>query len=851
MKKGILFVIWITLVMIPLSSPATQPSLRVIPYPREVRILSGTFAIPQELTVEYFLAGTSRLSRALEESDELVPLSRTVQHKQTLKIGIPEEAPAFRELCIKKRIWPEGRIGDEGYVLFISRNEIIIAGNTSTGLFYGIQTLNQILRGASDRHIPAVHVVDWPVLPFRGMQDDISRGPVPTMDFMKKQVRRAAELKLNRLSYYTEHVVSTKSHGDFAPPGAGVTIEEWKELSDYAEGYHIQLVGNFQSFGHFEKILAFPQYRHLGVSGRMLSPVDPESYELLADIYAEMAPAFSSEYFNVNSDETWDLGRGATKAVVDSLGTARVYASHMNRIYQELEKHGKKMMMWADIALEHPEILGYMPRDVVMATWIYDPRESYEAYIQPLKTAGFDVIVCPGVLNSNRLMPELDTARENISGFVADGIRFNADGMMLTVWDDGGMALFSRDWYGVAWAAEMSWNGENRGTGDFDFRFNRSVYGNRTNHFTEAMMKILDLADLSPTQEMNDNILWQQFIPDYRQHLLINLTDWDKVIRICDEAESLLHSGSIERYREDQDYFQFNADQYRLLAKSRFLMIAAAEAYYQALSSGFVSPSRTRELLTEALDKTGQIESGIVAERNRYRELWLDENHVYWLHHILRQYDERIEALRDIQKLLVSALYDFEKGIALPDPGEVRLDIERAVGDYFQGWLICGPFPNPEGARGSDTDYLEAMGGEKNAKPFAGEVIEGPAGKQVEWNKYFSPIFGQIDLAHLFEENEDVLAYAQCRIISPKDETVMASLGSNDGIQVFIGGEKVFEKRVMRNLALDEDRFMLPLDKGTNYLTLKIFQGNAGWGFSFRLPDNIVETHKYRYTILE
>jgi hypothetical protein len=162
------------------------------------------------------------------------------------------------------------------------------------------------------------------------MQDDISRGPVPTKEYMRSQIRRCAELKYNLVSYYTEHIVKTKRHGDFAPVGGGISIEEWKDLSDYAAKYYIEIVGNFQSLGHFEKILSDPQYAPLGETKQMLSPIRPESFKLLSDIYAEMPPVFSSGFFNVNCDETWDLGRGESKKQVDSLGIGRVYANHIN-----------------------------------------------------------------------------------------------------------------------------------------------------------------------------------------------------------------------------------------------------------------------------------------------------------------------------------------------------------------------------------------------------------------------------------------------------------------------------------------------------------------------------------------
>ena len=71
----------------------------------------------------------------------------------------------------------------------------------------------------------------------------------------------------------------------------------------------MELVGNFQSLGHFEKILSLPQFKHLGATERMIDPLNPASIEFLEDIYKEMAPAFSSPWFTPNCDEAWDLSR--------------------------------------------------------------------------------------------------------------------------------------------------------------------------------------------------------------------------------------------------------------------------------------------------------------------------------------------------------------------------------------------------------------------------------------------------------------------------------------------------------------------------------------------------------------
>ena len=70
-----------------------------------------------------------------------------------------------------------------------------------------------------------------------------------------------------------------------------------------------------------------------------------------------MSPAFESKFFHVNCDETFDIGRGPSAEKVKELGVGRVYTDYMNQLSAILKDNGKRMMMWGDIVLQHPEVL--------------------------------------------------------------------------------------------------------------------------------------------------------------------------------------------------------------------------------------------------------------------------------------------------------------------------------------------------------------------------------------------------------------------------------------------------------------------------------------------------------------
>ncbi len=107
----------------------------------------------------------------------------------------------------------------EGYVIAPQGNGIAVVGATAEGVFYGAQTAKQLVeksQGGAVLHVAAIR--DWPAMRYRGLHDDLSRGPVPTLDFQKKQIRTIAAYKANIYSPYFENTMQYVSEPLAAPP---------------------------------------------------------------------------------------------------------------------------------------------------------------------------------------------------------------------------------------------------------------------------------------------------------------------------------------------------------------------------------------------------------------------------------------------------------------------------------------------------------------------------------------------------------------------------------------------------------------------------------------------------------
>ncbi len=690
-------------------------------------------------------------------------------------------------------------------------------------------------------------ITDWPAIPMRVVMDDISRGPIPTNEYIKEQIRRYSELKINHMSYYIEHVVKTASFPGFAPDG-GITVEEFKEISDYAADYHITTIGGFQSLGHFANILSVPEFSHLGATDRMLDPLNPEAISFLRDVYKEMVPAFTSDLFNANCDEAWDLSRAELTGEAASLGVARIYSDHIRRLDTTLLELGKRTLIWGDIIMEYPEILDQLPDYILTGAWNYDARESFADFIDPLKNAGFDFTISPGILNSNRLFPDYQMTFTNIRNFINEGYQKGTKGVFLTVWDDGGPHFFNHDWYGVAYNAEQCWKPNKDDTGPFDQRFSQAFYGDRQNTIPQAIWELNKLTHLGPTFEMNELVFGKVMIPEKGKSASYNLTEWGQVKQVAEEAARLLAESSPTRYMDDRQSLEFVCRQYMFLADSRQHLFEAAEDYRAAMAV----QSEDREKAFEHLEKA----RGLVAEQassfedltRQFEILWNMESRPHWYEKATAMYTGRNQAFADQLSLLDQAISLFSSGGSVPRPEEVRMDIHQHDGQYFQYWLLCGSFPLSDPGE-AGMDFLQDMGGESQAKPFPGMRFTNAEGITYGWHKYDSPFTDRLELELVFPDKNLAVAYAYCTIDAPADKMTKALVGSSDGVTVYCNGEKLIEKHGQRELVPDEDQVMLPLKKGRNHLLLKIDRMKPGWKFTFRLEDEDIRNHKQKYYI--
>ena len=130
---------------------------------------------------------------------------------------------------------------------------------------------------------------------YRGIQDDLSRGPFPTLEFQKHQIRVFAAFKANIYSPYFEHTLLYPNQPLAAPPGSALTPAEAKELVAYARQYHVTILPEQEAFGHLHHVLKYDLYQDVAETphGHVLAPGQPGTLPLIKDWFTQIAAGVS------------------------------------------------------------------------------------------------------------------------------------------------------------------------------------------------------------------------------------------------------------------------------------------------------------------------------------------------------------------------------------------------------------------------------------------------------------------------------------------------------------------------------------------------------------------------------
>ncbi|MBF0198080.1 MAG: family 20 glycosylhydrolase [Planctomycetes bacterium] len=436
----------------------------ILPIPQDLEKRKGYFDWRQLQIISFNRKISFRLKKHLLQFKDWLELSGCNE------IRIQAEANNCDLPAIHFALKKSKRNNDQAYTLEVDSQEIHIHAAHEQGLFYALQSLRQLCYRA--KRLSLCHISDKPSLPNRGYMLDISRSKVPKMETLKKIIRELALFKFNQFQIYIEHTFQFPTHEDIWKDSSALTSSEILELDEYCHEYYIDFVPNFNSFGHFERWLKHPAYKHYAeIPEGSVDPwgrahdcgstlaADHKSLKFINGLYADFLPNFTSSFFNAGCDETWELGKGRSKAICKRQGVQMVYLDYLKKIQKVVSRHHKTMMFWGDIILKEPKLVAELPNDMIALNWGYESDHPFKQEGHVFRKAGVPYYVCPGTSTWNAILGRVPNMMSNIQLSAESAFDNNASGLLLTDWGDGGhhqYLPFSAP--GIIKAACSSWN---------------------------------------------------------------------------------------------------------------------------------------------------------------------------------------------------------------------------------------------------------------------------------------------------------------------------------------------------------------------------------------------------------
>ena len=438
--------------------------MRLIPTPTTLCQESGTFQLDARLVIVLDpalpvmpLEGPLSLAAAVE---------RVIFHRPTLIRGAVPGGPVILITC-------SGTGEAQGYDLTVAPEGVRLVGAGLPGVFYGIQTLRQLLyeHGAV---LPCCTIADAPEYPVRGFFHDVTRGKVPKLETLFSLADTMAHYKLNHLELYIEHTFAFADLSDVWAGADPLTAEEILRLDEYCRKRHIDLVPSLSTFGHCYHLLRSKRREHLNeldlkaseklfsFHDRMvhytLNGSDEDAFQLVAGMIAMFAPLFSSKYFNICCDETFDLGVGKNAAKTREIGKGRLYLDFVNRLIGVVRQQQKIPLLWGDIVAHEPGLIADFPADAIALNWDYSADCEWGA-CEPFAKHRIPFYVCPGVQGWNTFFNNINLACDNIRTYAEQGRKHGAIGFLNTDWGDHGhVNLLFNSMHGLVYGAAASWN---------------------------------------------------------------------------------------------------------------------------------------------------------------------------------------------------------------------------------------------------------------------------------------------------------------------------------------------------------------------------------------------------------
>lgn len=582
----------------------------------------------------------------------------------------------------KETTGPESR---ESYTISITPNRAEIRAPSSAGLFYGVQTLLQMVEGRGEQAIlPQAEVRDWPSLAYRGMMMDFSEGELVRVSEVERQLDLLARFKANQYFFYTEASIEFEGY-DIVNPNGRYSRDEVRQVVEYARQRHIDVVPCMELYGHMHNLFRFEKYADLGLPryGGEFDPRNPRMYPVLDNWIEQTTKLFPSPWFHVGFDEPWSLGKIGIEPGKDPFKT---FIEVLGHVSEQAQGRGKRVLFWADIMQgastlsNHPELLKDVPAGVIACPWIYEVRTNYAPFVEPLAKRNIPTIVTPGVWAWNELFPDFHRSFFNINNLTATGREFHTLGMLNTTWCDSRQTIYRLQLPGMAFGAAAAWQAQPVNTNSFFTDFCAITYPPTVAADVAGALEELSQAEEIFEKVLGDGTQYSFWADPLTAGSLKKTQAGQKELR----QARLLAENAQERIQRAMRHSSDPTLPSLLVASRMFDYLGMKTLYAAEWADYFrqLKENPKKELVTLYIgNQMNSTTYGMLADlremiselREEYRQAWLSEATPFRLQSALYRWDAEWDYWTAVQRLVVEkVLHGWKEGEPFPDIGVIR-----------------------------------------------------------------------------------------------------------------------------------------------------------------------------------
>ena len=658
----------------------------LLPRPQDVHYGSGALMLPG-LSIHFTSPPSAEDQFAAEQlASQLSAISQT-------KFQIENGNSAGRAILLNRTgeggalpadMESPGPDSRESYTLQVTSQGVEIRGPSSASVYYGVQTLLQMVEGTgAEAALPVAEIKDWPALAYRGVMIDFSEGELIRVSEVERQLDLMARFKANQYYFYSEASIEFEGY-DVVNPNGRYSREDVRHVIEYARQRHIDVVPCMELYGHMHNMFRFEKYADLGLPryGGEYDPRNPRMYEVLDNWIEQTAKLFPSSWYHVGFDEPWSLGK---IGVVPGKDPFKAFMDVLGHISEKARSHGKRIGFFADIdqgastLSKHPELLKDVPAGAIAYPWIYEVRTNYAPFVEPLAKRNIPTVITPGVWGWNELFPDYHRSFFNINELTATGRKFHTLGMLNTTWTDSRQTIYRLTYPGIAFGAAAAWQPEPVNTNSFFRDYCAVMYPAAAADIAPA------LEELSAVEEIFENVLHEDtqsafwadpLAPGHLKKLQAGEKELRRARLLAESAQermqralrnssdptlkSLLLSARLFDYLGMKSLYALEwADYFRQLKENPKKELVQLYIGNQINSTTYGMLTDLREMISEL--------------REEYREAWLDEATPFRLQSALYRWDAEWNYWTAVQRLLrEQVLQGWKEGEPFPPLDSIR-----------------------------------------------------------------------------------------------------------------------------------------------------------------------------------